>query len=176
MGILDWPLARGATAVTVACGIALLLPAAASAQDDCIDAFEISVAPNTLTLAHLGSSYNCCATSFTHEVSTEPGIITITETEVLIDPCYCICCYDLVATVDGVPPGTISVHFTWYDYESAVWQLETFSVEVPGQPVTGPPVLQESLTSGCGGFTGVHEPEYWEIDALTWGGLKTRYH
>ena len=42
----------------------------------------------------------------------------LTEEEILTMPCYCICCYNVEATVVDLIPGPYTVEYCWYDYET----------------------------------------------------------
>lgn len=104
-----------------ACSLAAAGPALA--QADCEDAFRTEVVGDAITIHHLGATYNCCPEPFAYEVSQEGDRIVVQENEILENPCYCLCCYDLEATVSGardsgclgisaVPPGDPATR-TW---------------------------------------------------------------
>jgi hypothetical protein len=157
------------------CLTALLAPALAGAQFDCTDVFHTQAGPGAVTIVHESATYNCCADSFSFTVERIGQVIEVTELESLTQPCDCMCCFDVVAVIGDLAAGAYSIHLHWLDFEAGQWQLADLEVEVPGQPGTTGARLLECQNSGCGGFTGVHEPEYWQVAPLTWGALKTRY-
>lgn len=70
-----------------------------------------------LHAAHMNITYNCCLDDIVVSMTVVDDFISLTEEEVLTNPCYCICCYDFEATVAGLAPGTYTVEYCWYDYE-----------------------------------------------------------
>lgn len=148
----------------------LAISAAASAQW-CLDADDIGVEVNgaQVTVRHDGAYYNCCPDPFAYEVTFADGVMTVTEDEVLSTPCFCLCCYDLWAVVDDVPPGAWSLVFNWYDYEINAWVSETLSFEVPDTGQSAAAALGDTYKSECLIDASADDPE------LAWGGVKTLY-
>ena len=95
----------------------------AGALDDewpmCVEDDEIilTVADGTLHTLHTNASYNCCLDDIIVTLSVEDSLIQLTETEYAPEPCWCICCYEVEATVLDLPPGEYTVEYCWYDFE-----------------------------------------------------------
>ncbi|UCC31414.1 MAG: hypothetical protein JSU86_03885, partial [Phycisphaerales bacterium] len=73
--------------------------------------------PGTLHVLHNNATYNCCPDDIVVSLSVEGSVITLTEEEVLTDPCFCVCCYNVEATVVDLAPGSYIVEYCWYDYD-----------------------------------------------------------
>ena len=166
---------RKAIVLTVAL---MLASGIASAQDDqmwCLDqdAVRADVDGSTVTIIHEAALYNCCPDPFEYEVAWEDDQLVVTEVEVLTNPCYCLCCYELYATVENVPSGEWSLLFRWYDYETYDWlQVEVpFTVENIGQ--SGPLFAGDSDDSGCIVSSDVDDAP--RDDDLSWGRVKALY-
>jgi hypothetical protein len=159
---------------TIAMLAALLLAAPAVAQylwcDDA-DVVRVDVDGATVTVIHEAAVYNCCPDPFQYDVSWEGDRLLVTEHEVLTYPCYCICCFDLFATVENAPPGEWVLVFTWWNYESNGWmQVEVpFTVEDVGQG--GPALMGPTDDSGC-----LNSSDVDDVPTTTaWGQVKTIY-
>jgi hypothetical protein len=61
---------------------------------------------NVLNIQHLNGAFNCCPDEIVADVSFEGNTIIITEDEVLTEPCYCLCLYDVGYQLTDIPPGT----------------------------------------------------------------------
>ena len=153
-----------------ACSLAAAGPALA--QAGCEDAFRTEVVGDAITIHHLGATYNCCPEPFAYEVSQEGDRIVVQENEILENPCYCLCCYDLEATVSGAAPGAWNVVFRWYDYETWLWREVVLPVVVPAPGSGGPLLLTGASDSGCLGISAV-PPE--DPATRTWGAVKGLY-
>ena len=82
------------------------------------DEIEFTVEGTTLQVLHSNATYNCCPDDIAVSLSVEGTILRLTEEEILTDPCYCTCCYEVEATVVDLAPGEYTVEFCWYDYET----------------------------------------------------------
>ena len=55
-------------------------------------------------------------------------MISLRETEILTDPCYCICCYDVEAAVVDLTPGLYTIELCWLEFgdppEETCYQAE----------------------------------------------------
>ena len=89
------------------------------------------VGAGTLRVLHLNAAYNCCLDDIVISLTIEPGILRLTEEEILTDPCYCICCYDVEATVVDLAPGEYTVELCWWDYDSWDEECYTDTVVIP---------------------------------------------
>ena len=82
------------------------------------DEIELIAGPGTLDVMHWNATYNCCPDDIVISLSVEGNVLELTEEEVLTNPCYCICCYNVEATIAGLSPGLYTVQFCWYDWET----------------------------------------------------------
>lgn len=97
------------------------LTAPVLAQDNywCLNGGDVhaTVDGSSVTIHHDGAFYNCCPDPFEYDVFWEDGTLVVVENEILTNPCYCMCCFNLSATIDDVPPGDWTVLFQWGDHE-----------------------------------------------------------
>jgi hypothetical protein len=57
-------------------------------------------------------------------------VLRFTETEILTDPCFCLCCYDVRTVVADLDPGDYTVEYCWIDDELGEYcQIE--AIEIP---------------------------------------------
>ncbi len=98
---------------------------------DCEDEVYAVVDGGTVTVFHDGAVYNCCPDPFEYTVEVAGDQILVVETEVLSNPCFCICCFDLFVEIEDVAPGDYTLTFTWYDYETMEWLDWILPVSVP---------------------------------------------
>lgn len=96
------------------------------------DTFELIVQGNSLTVAHLSASYNCCLDEITVTLNVEGNLLSFLEEEWLSTPCFCVCCYNVSASVVDLAPGTYTVEYCWYDYESGDTQCHVQDVVISG--------------------------------------------
>jgi hypothetical protein len=94
------------------------------------DEFELTAGPGTLHVMHRNATYNCCPVDIVISVSVEGNVLRLTEREI-DQQCYCICCYNVDATVVNLEPGTYTVEFCWYDYETEQEQCHLAGIEIP---------------------------------------------
>ena len=95
------------------------------------DEFEFTVEGNTLHVLHRKATYNCCPDDIVISVSLEGDLISLTEEEILTMPCWCICCYNVEATVVDLPSGEYVVEFCWFDYEAQETQCYVEDIVIP---------------------------------------------
>ncbi|MFH0982598.1 MAG: hypothetical protein V2A79_13830 [Planctomycetota bacterium] len=98
------------------------------AQNDEID---LSVLGDTLHAIHKNATYNCCLDDIVVDFSASGNLLHFSELEVFTTPCDCVCCYDVEATVVGLSPGTYTVEYHWYDYETGSARSEVQEIIVP---------------------------------------------
>ena len=79
---------------------------------------EITVEGRTIHIVHRNATYNCCPDDIEVTLTVEGNLLRLTETEILIIPCDCLCCYDVESTVGDLMPGTYVAEYCWYDYET----------------------------------------------------------
>lgn len=80
-------------------------------QYDCID-YIYDQPSRVLYLTHYHAAFNCCPTYLIGTVTSEPGLITITEGENLTDPpggCECLCLFNTFYTISEVPATEITI-------------------------------------------------------------------
>ena len=95
------------------------------------DEIDLVVADGTLNVLHRNATYNCCRDDIAISLSVEGDLLRLTEEEILTDPCYCICCYEVEATIVSIDPGTYTVLFCWYDYELDQQECSEQIIEIP---------------------------------------------
>lgn len=163
--------------------LAWLIPAEQTEAQgsECEDEFITEVDDNSLIVYHNGALYNCCPDPFEYSVAQDDSLIVVTETEVLSNPCFCICCFDLSVTIEDLAPGVYYLVFTWFDYETDTWQEVVLDVVIPnlGQPPL--PIVVDTYLSEC-----YQEPSAIPDDEHTgnrpppklhsWGLIKALYH
>lgn len=74
---------------------------------DCVEfAYNLQ---GTLLIRRFNAAFNCCPDSFGVDVDVKDGVITITESEFLTNPCDCLCLYDLDYSISGLEAGTYTI-------------------------------------------------------------------
>ncbi|MCK4660501.1 MAG: hypothetical protein KAV82_13345, partial [Phycisphaerae bacterium] len=91
----------------------------------------LTVEGNTLNVLHLNATYNCCPDDIVISLTVEGDVLRLTEEEILTNPCYCICCYEVRARIVDLPSGEYTVEFCWYDYETYVEMCYTEDIVIP---------------------------------------------
>jgi hypothetical protein len=164
------------TGSLVTLGILLILGIApASGQDWCYNADNIytMVYGSTVVIHHDAALYNCCPDGFDYSIDQVGDTFYVDEIEILNNPCYCICCFNLAATIEDVAPGEYNMIFSWYDYEIYEWVQEQLHFSVPALGQTGASALGDIYWSGClDSPTSASEPT--EEPAL-WGTIKSLF-
>jgi hypothetical protein len=101
-------------------------------RDECgEDEIELTAEPGTLHVLHRNALYNCCLDEITISVSLEGALLRLTEEEVLTDPCFCVCCYDVAGTVIDLLPGSYTVEYCWFDYDIEEERCYVEEIEIP---------------------------------------------
>lgn len=125
----------GTTTYASSCKRERLVPSTASraATQDCIE-FEYD-GQGILVVRHINTAFNCCPDSLFAEISVDQGRILIQEREVLVQPCNCLCLFDLHFRIEGLKTGSyeIMVEQLYLESES---EPHHFSVDLQG-PVSG---------------------------------------
>jgi hypothetical protein len=141
-------------------------------EDD--DEIILTVEGNTLHVLHANATYNCCPDEIVISLEVEQNRLLLTEEEILTDPCYCVCCYEVGARVVDLAPGTYIVEFCWFDYEThgERWHVEEIVIEggpYPDgntPPVGGDPGDSPADPVDTKRLTGPQRPDYWHSDCL----------
>jgi hypothetical protein len=147
---------------------------------ECDDSFATEIDGNSLIIHHDGALYNCCPDPFNYTVDQDDSLILVTETEVLSNPCFCICCFDLSVTIEDLAPGVYDLIFTWFDYEADQWQEVVLDVVIPNVGQAPLPAVVDTYLSDC-----YQDPTAVPDDRdpgnrpppeqYTWGLIKTLY-
>ena len=97
------------------------------------DEILLTVEGTSLHVLHCNAVYNCCCDDIVISLEVEESILRLTEEEILGDPCDCMCCYDVEATIVNLPPGTYTVIFGWLDWNTSAWTYyeENIVIEPP---------------------------------------------
>jgi hypothetical protein len=95
------------------------------------DRIGLSVEGSILNIIHMNATYNCCPEAIEVSLSVEGNLLSLTEREVLANPCDCLCCYNVESTVVGLSPGSYIVEYCWEDYETAGRMCLREEIQVP---------------------------------------------
>jgi hypothetical protein len=95
------------------------------------DVFTLTVQGHTLHVLHSNATYNCCLTDITVSLTVTGNRLRFTEEEVLVTPCFCLCCYEVESTVVNLASGTYVVEYCWDDYETGGPRCHVEEIEVP---------------------------------------------
>jgi hypothetical protein len=71
--------------------------------------FVADVVDCDLIVRHIDAVYNCCIKEIKVSVSVSGNVIELYETEILEDPCDCLCPYDITTEISNLSAGTYSV-------------------------------------------------------------------
>ena len=110
------------------------------------DEVELAVNGTTLVIAHRNVTYNCCLDDIDVALSVDGTTLTFTETEIVSNPCRCLCCYNVEVTVVDLVPGQYTVEYCWID-ESGQEQCQSDAIEIPAGAAE--PQLESYSNSGC---------------------------
>jgi hypothetical protein len=71
---------------------------------------------------HANAAANCCPTEIIAEITIEGSEITIVEDEILDNPCYCLCLFDVDYELEGITPSeyTITIEGLYLDFEDPI--------------------------------------------------------
>ena len=97
--------------------------------------------------------------------------IFVVETEILTEPCACLCCYNLSVEITDLAPGEYVLHFTWFD-DQGEWMTWTDTVVIPDVGQGGAAYVAGSTNSGCFDPTSAGGPD---LEASPWGQVKAQY-
>lgn len=140
------------------------------------DQIYADVVDSTITVHHVAAVYNCCPDGFDYAVTLLGNRIDVTETEILSNPCLCLCCYNLSAEIEPVAPGAYTLAFHWSDYETGGWQVREIPVVVPGGQPGSTPAITGVTVSDCLDRTGAGDPGQAPAPrGSTWGAIKIVY-
>lgn len=114
------------------------------AWEPCEDSVFAEVLDNTVIVYHTGAFYNCCAI-IEYTLEQEDIVINLVEKETFPEgPCYCLCCFDLSVSIEGLSPGVYLIRVWNEDKTELYGEVE---VIISGERAT----LGEVIQSGCTG-------------------------
>ena len=75
------------------------------------ESLEVTVVGDTASILHHNVQYNCCLDQIAVSVTQEAWAITITETEMTTNPCFCICPFDVETEIAGLAVGAYTLRY-----------------------------------------------------------------
>ena len=95
------------------------------------EAIVLTAGTGTLGVVHTDATHNCCAEADEIVIALEVDGTTIklTEAATVANPCRCLCCFDVEATLSDLDAGTYTVEFCWED-QDGVQQCDTQTVTI----------------------------------------------
>jgi hypothetical protein len=108
-----------------------------AAAQECAEEVMFEVYDGTIAFSHNETQFNCCAW-IDVEITLDGYHIEIVERERFEEgPCFCLCCFDVGATIAGLEPGEYTVD-VWKAFwvGGDVWtyvHVGTWVLEVEGQ-------------------------------------------
>jgi hypothetical protein len=135
------------------------------------DVVTAGVDGSTITVFHDNAEWNCCA--WIQFALVENGeMLDLYETE-MGNFCWCTCCFDLIATIEDVAPGTYLVRTIDAEGGQVLGQVWV-TVEGPGATKAA---LGGSQQSPCGGWpTAVPDDPGHGLEGIaSWGLIKALY-
>jgi len=95
------------------------------------DVIVLTVEGNILHTDHQNAEYNCCFEDIVISLTVEGDLIRLDEEEIAPNPCWCICCNEIWATVEGLSSGTYTVDYCWFEYDTNQVECYTGVVVIP---------------------------------------------
>ena len=95
------------------------------------DLVVLTVEGDILHTDHQNAEYNCCFEDIVVSLTVEGDLIRLDEQELAPDPCWCVCCNEIWATVEGLLPGIYTVDYCWFEYDTNQVQCYTGQIEIP---------------------------------------------
>ena len=145
------------------------------------DQISVSVVGSSVTIFHDAVLYNCCPNPIEYSVGWENGQQVIVEDEILINGCWCQCCYNLSATFEDFAPGDHNVVYRWFDEEPHDWVEVELAFTVPNEDQPGQEPNPDKVQVGdfwqseCLAAA-ASVPDEPEPTGLTWDAIKAIYH
>jgi len=91
------------------------------------DGLEFHYDNGVLTVVHTYTIYNCCIEKIAVTMEISDYVIDMFEEEIVPDPCFCLCPFDVTTRIWGLEPGNYLVNI-WKFGEIVV----SGEVEIPG--------------------------------------------
>jgi len=144
------------------------------------DVVYAEVEGTTVTFFHDAALYNCCSNPFEYSTFWENGHQVVLEDEILVNGCWCQCCYNLSVTIVDVPPGEQVIVFRWYDEESNNWIDVELTVTVPNEDTPQEDSTADKIAVGSYFQTPCLDsaapvPDDPADRAVSWDALKAHY-
>jgi len=95
------------------------------------DEFILEVDGHTLNTFHMSAEYNCCPDEIAVSLEVQGNVLIFTEDEILTNPCYCICCYDVEASAVNLPSGRYEVVYCWFEYDTNQVECHEEEITIP---------------------------------------------
>ncbi len=130
--------------------LAMLLALPSSAEE-----FILEISGHDVRVLNNGAEFNC-GSVIECDLDLECGTVTLVELEVLLEPQYCVCPFDLIFDFT-LAPG----EYTLQLWRLQWWQTEAELVWVTEFEIVDPGFLTEVRVqqSGCGGWGPTSVPE-----------------
>jgi len=143
--------------------LAVFLSVPAALAQECEEIVLVEPGDGSIGVSHVQALYNCCAW-IEFDILQDGFEIDVHEWERFeFGPCYCMCCFDLFATVSGLASG---------EYEVTVWKHR---FDVPTEAL-GPWIVAVSGSSLPGIETRYFPCAQTDVDEPgTWGVIKALY-
>lgn len=143
-----------------------------------MDYVYAEVEGSTITVHHKNTIYNCCPEAIDFQVNQQGYVIDISEHEILGDDiCLCNCCFDVFVEIEDVAPGDYEIFFSWWDYETQMWQEWTVYVTVPDVGQAGDLIVTDMFSSPClqEPTSSSPDPADPTVQHAAWGAVKSLY-
>ena len=95
------------------------------------DEVEVTVQDRTLQIIHLKATYNCCPDDIEVTLEVDGNRLNLTETEIVTNPCFCLCCFNVESTIVELSTGRYTVEYCWFDPEEDGIVCHTQEMEIP---------------------------------------------
>ena len=83
------------------------------------DELDVFVEGHGIHVTHRNATYNCCPDDIKVSLSVEDNLLSrLLKKEILTHPCFCLCYYDVKASIVGLLPGVYTLEYRWVDYET----------------------------------------------------------
>ena len=154
-----------------AASLLLCTPLAANAQWCDPDEVIARAEGSTIIVNHNNAEWNCCVW-IQFDLVENGYMLDLYETE-MGELCYCICCFDLIATIEDVEPGNYLVRCLDAVTEEVLGE-DWVTVEGGGGAKAA---LGGSWQSPCGGWASAvpDDPDLEDDGVASWGAIKALY-
>jgi hypothetical protein len=95
------------------------------------DVIVLTVEGGTLHTDHQNVEYNCCLEDIVVTLTVQGDLVRLDEEEITPEPCWCMCCNEVWATVEGLLPGTYTVQYCWLEADTNQVECYTDIIVIP---------------------------------------------